>query len=119
MDLRRVCLAWSLLVLTLIGCDGRQPLAPSFSVVSTPASLTATAVWFSQINLAWQDNSKNESGFEVYRSTTGPSGAFVLRGSTGAGVTGYPDGGLSGATQYCYKVRAFKVSGPNRTYSPF
>src|SRR5437879_950257 len=119
MNLRRVSVAWSLMLLSLIGCDGRQPLAPSFAVVSTPAVLTATAVWFSQINLAWQDNSKNASGSEVYRSTTGPSGTFALRSSTGAGVTSYPDGGLSGATQYCYKVRAFKVSGPNRSYSPF
>jgi len=103
----------------LIACDGRQPLAPSFAVVSTPAVLTATAVWFSQINLAWQDNSKNANGSEVYRSTTGPTGTFALRGSTGAGVTSYSDGGLSGSSQYCYKVRAFKVSGPNRSYSQF
>jgi len=112
-------LACSLLLLALGGCDGRQPLAPSFAVVSTPAVLTATAVWFSQINLAWQDNSKNGSGFEVYRSTTGPSGTFALRGSTGAGVTSYSDGGLSGSSEYCYKVRAFRVSGPNKSYSPF
>jgi hypothetical protein len=119
MDLRRVSLAWSLLVLTLIACDGRQPLAPSFAVVGTPASLTATAVSFSQINLAWQDNSKNESGSEVYRSTTGPTGTFALRGLTSAGATSYSDGGLSGSSQYCYKVRAFKVSGPNKSYSQF
>jgi len=112
-------LACSLLLLALGGCDGRQPLAPSFAVVSTPAVLTATAVWFSQINLAWQDNSKNGSGFEVYRSTTGPSGTFALRGSTGAGVTSYSDGGLSGSSESCYKVRAFRVSGPNKSYSPF
>ena len=119
MNLRRVSFAWSLVLLSSIGCDGRQPLGPSFSVVSTPASLTATAVSFSHISLAWQDNSKNESGSEVYRSTTGPTGTFALRGPTGAGATSYSDGGLSGSSQYCYKVRAFKVSGPNRSYSPF
>ena len=119
MNLRRVSFAWSLVLLSSIGCDGRQPLGPSFSVVSTPASLTATAVSFSQISLAWQDNSKNESGSEVYRSTTGPTGTFALRGPTGAGATSYSDGGLSGSSQYCYKVRAFKVSGPNKSYSQF
>jgi hypothetical protein len=119
MNLRRISFAWSLVLLSLIGCDTPQPLGPSFSVVSTPASLTATAVSFSQINLAWQDNSKNESGSEVYRSTTGPTGTFALLGSTGASATSYSDGGLSGSSRYCYKVRAFKVSGPNKTYSPF
>jgi hypothetical protein len=119
MDLRRVSFAWSLLVLTMIGCDGRQPLAPSFAVVGTPASLTAGPAAFNQIDLIWQENSRNETGFEVHRSTTGSSGSFTLRATTATSTTTYSDFGLTGSTQYCYKVRAFRTTGRKTTYSEF
>src|SRR5436309_11210911 len=110
-----------LVLATFVGlaCHHDEPFDPSLAVVSTPASLIASAVSLSQIALTWQDNSHNESGFEVSRSTAGPTGTFALLISTGAGVTTFGDAGLSPATQYCYKVRAFKVSGPNKSYSPF
>ena len=111
-----------LLVLAIfvgLACHHDDPFDPSLAVVSTPASLIASPVSLNQIALTWQDNSHNESGFEVSRSTAGPTGTFALLISTGAGVTTFGDAGLSPATQYCYKVRAFKVSGPNKSYSPF
>lgn len=120
--LRQYSLAGSLLLLSLLACDQDQPLAPdeSLAVVPKPATgLGATAVSPSQIELAWQDGSPNETGFEVHRSTTGPNGAFALLATTGSNVVNYSDAGLSAATQYCYKVRAFKRSGPNTGYSAF
>jgi Tol biopolymer transport system component len=111
-----------LLVLAIfvgLACHHDEPFDPSLAVVSTPATLIAAPVSLNQIALTWQDNSHNESGFEVHRSTTGPTGTFTLLGSTGAGVTTFADAGLNPATQYCYKVRAFKVSGPNTSYSQF
>src|SRR5213594_1395014 len=110
-----------LVLATFVGlaCHHDEPFDPSLAVVSTPASLIASAVSLSQIALTWQDNSHNESGFEVSRSTAGPTGTFALLISTGAGVTTFGDAGLSPATQYCYKVRAFKVSRPNKSYSQF
>src|SRR5207245_2266262 len=74
---------------------------------------------WNQINVGWQDNSSNESGFEVYRSTTGPSGAFSLVATAGANATSYGNGGLAGSTQYCYEVRAFRTTGGKTTYSAF
>jgi len=118
MSLRRVFVAWSLLVLTVIGCDGRRPLGPSFAVVGTPASLTASAFAFNQIDLTWQESSRNETGFEIHRST-GPTGTFALWTTTAAGATTYSDFGLTGSTQYCYKVRAFRTTGHKNTYSGF
>jgi TolB protein len=73
----------------------------------------------SAIAVSWQDNSTNETGFEVYRSTTGPSGAFALLASTAANVTAYSDGGLSGSSQYCYEVRAVRTRGGKTSYSAF
>jgi titin len=38
---------------------------------AAPSSLAATAVSSSQVNLSWIDNSSNESGFYLERSTDG------------------------------------------------
>ena len=43
--------ASSLLLISFLGCDNPEPLAPSFMVVNPPASLAATAIAFNQINL--------------------------------------------------------------------
>src|SRR5207249_10238837 len=95
-------------------------LAPSVEAASTAgsgpsvnaaSSTNAAPVSKSRIDVSWRDNSTNETGFEVHRSTTGPSGAFILLTTTGANVTSSSDVGLSALTQYCYKVRAFKTTG--------
>ena len=105
----------------LAGCDDGKPslAAPSAAMVRAPASLTASAVSPDQIDVTWQDNVPNESGFEVHRSITGPAGTFTLLASTGAGVTSYGDAGLTPSTQYCYKVRAFKRADGKTSYSGF
>jgi titin len=108
--------------LFLIGCgdDPSGPSgSPSFRTTDTPSVTSATAVSHTQIDVTWQDNSSNESGFEVHRSTTGPSGTFSLLGPTGAGGTSYSDGGLTASTQYCYRTRAFRTTGKKTTYSEF
>src|SRR5438046_3029762 len=93
---RRGWSAAPLVLATLVPCDDADPLAPSFMVVSPPANLAASAFAFNQINLTWQDNSSNETGFEVFRSTTGPSGEFALRDTTGSRATSYGDFGVAG-----------------------
>lgn len=117
-----------LVLAALLGaCDNPDPLAPvlasSRGAVGAPSNLTASADSYHQIWLAWQDNATNEAGFEVYRSTTGPTGTFTL-------FTTYPwpnttqggNDGLQASTQYCYNVRAFTAlgqSGKVRSYSEF
>jgi hypothetical protein len=87
--------------------------------VNAPSNTNAVAVSESQTDVNWQDNSRNETGFEVHRSTTGQDGAFSLRAATGANATHYTDEGLAPSTQYCYKVRAVKTSGGRTSYSEF
>ncbi len=117
---RREYWAYVVLLVLLSACDGgREAFAPSFMVVSPPGSLTATAVAFNQINLIWQDNSTSETGFEVYRSTTGPAGSFSLYATTGPRATSYGDYGVAGSAQYCYEVRAFRTTGRKNNYSDF
>ncbi|HMC70165.1 MAG TPA: fibronectin type III domain-containing protein, partial [Mycobacteriales bacterium] len=117
-----------LLVALFAACDRPTPLAPGIEAaaggqpgpaVNAPSNTSALAVSWSQINVGWRDNSSNETGFEVHRSTTGPSGAFALLATTGANATSYGNGGLSGSTQYCYEIRAFRTTGGKTTYSAF
>jgi fibronectin type 3 domain-containing protein len=79
-----------------------------------PTDLTATAVTSTRINLTWDDNSANETGFEIERKTG--SGAFALIQTTAAGATSFSNTGLTPSTTYTYRVRA-KNAGGNSGYS--
>jgi Fibronectin type III domain/GDSL-like Lipase/Acylhydrolase len=74
--------------------------------LKAPTSLVASVAGSSALNLTWVDNSANESGFQIYRSTTGASGTYSLRVTVGANTTAAVDSGLESARQYCYRVRA-------------
>ncbi|MEJ7607739.1 MAG: fibronectin type III domain-containing protein, partial [Bryobacteraceae bacterium] len=79
--------------------------ATTRAVPAAPTSLTATVASATQINLAWSDNSGNETGFRIERSING--GVFSLIASVGANVTTYSNTGLSASTTYAYRVRAY------------
>ncbi len=86
---------------------------------NAPSNTNAVAASDSRIDVSWQDNSTNETGFEVHRSTNGPNGAFTLIATTTAGVTSRADAGLNPSTQYCYQVRAFITVNGSTSYSGF
>jgi large repetitive protein len=75
-----------------------------------PSNLVANAVSATQINLSWTDNSTNETGFEIWRSTNAFSG-FAVIGLTAANATTYNDAGLSPNIRYYYKIRAVNANG--------
>jgi uncharacterized membrane protein len=68
-----------------------------------------------QINVYWQDNSNNEAGFEVFRSSDGVH--FSQIGTVPASATMYPNvteyqnSGLTPGTAYYYYVTAFNPAG--------
>ena len=115
--------------LVLGSCENRPPLAPSaddtllgltaFSVLSASYNLTATAPAPTAIALGWEDNSSRESGFEIYRSMTGPAGEFAHYAITAANVTTTYDYSVAQGTLYCYRVRAFTKIGRKTTYAAF
>ncbi len=76
--------------------DDGTPLAP--------ANLTATSNSRSNIQLTWADKSNNETGYEVWRSTT-RNGTYSLLATVGANVTSYNNTGLAPNTVFFYKVR--------------
>ncbi len=76
---------------------------------SAPSALTATAVSSSRIDLTWADNSSNETGFKIERSTDGVSFAEIA--TVGANVTSYSNTGLDPSATYHYRVRANNAAG--------
>lgn len=87
-------------------------LAPPTSPPAAPTALTAMAAGSSQINLTWVDNSNNESGFKIERSTDGMN--FTQVGLASANATSYSDTNLNAVTQYYYRVRATNVLGDSQ-----
>jgi hypothetical protein len=79
-----------------------------------PSELVTTPVLSSRVDLTWQDNSDNESGFRIERRTS--SGSYSQIATVGAGVTSYSSSGLSASTTYYYRVRAYSAAG-NSDYS--
>lgn len=84
-------------------------------IINPPLNLSATAVSFSQIDLSWQDNSNNEDGFEIERSTNGID--YLILATVYSNVASYSDSGLTIATTYYYRVRAFNTIGDRSEWS--
>jgi len=75
-------------------------------IITDPTNLKATAVAPTQINLTWNDNSTNEAGYRVERSTDGTT--FTdLGGGLPINANSFEDGGLIPNTTYHYRVKAF------------
>ena len=77
---------------------------------SAPSNLTATAVSSSQINLAWLDNSTNETGFKIERATAS-SGPWSQIATLGVNIVSYQSTGLAASTPYYFRVRAYNTGG--------
>lgn len=80
------------------------------SAPALPGTVTATATAYNKINIGWKDNSNNETGFEVYRSTSS-TGTFNIVATTGANTTAFTDTTLSPSTTYYYKIQAINQYG--------
>jgi pectate lyase len=87
---------------------------PPSGVPAAPSNLAATAASTSQINLSWNDNSSNETGFRIERAVGG--GTFSQIATVGANVRTFSNTGLSAGTTYSYRVRAYNSSG-NSSYT--
>lgn len=77
---------------------------------AAPSNLVATATSFDQISLTWTDNSSDESGFRIYRSTNA-TGPFSPVGQVNANATSYVDQNLAPATKYYYQLKSYGAYG--------
>jgi titin len=78
-------------------------------IPAAPSNLLATVVSATQISLSWTDNSTNESGFRIERSADGGV-SWSLVTTVVANVKTYNNTGLTGATAYSYRVRAYNTT---------
>jgi transcriptional regulator CtsR len=72
--------------------------------INPPSDLTATVVSSSQINLAWTDNSSNETGFIIERKIG--NGAYEQIMTVPENATTFADTGLIPNQTYTYRVQA-------------
>jgi PKD repeat protein len=85
------------------------PVAPA-TIPGAPSGLIATSSSSTTATLTWTDNSNNETGFKVERKT-GTGGAYAQVGTQGQNLNFFNDSGLTGGTQFCYRVRATNATG--------
>ena len=80
------------------------------TVPLAPSSLTAAALSSNQIQLKWQDNSSNETGFKIEQAppSTGP---WLQIATVAKAVTVYTNSGLIASTMYYYRVRSYNSRG--------
>src|SRR4051794_37546407 len=71
-----------------------------------PDNVNPLNIGETSIEIAWNDNSPDETGFEVWSSTDGAS--YSLLDSVDPGETSYLNSGLTANTRYYYQVRAIK-----------
>ncbi|HTI09475.1 MAG TPA: PA14 domain-containing protein [Puia sp.] len=90
-----------------------QGFTAAGSAPAAPSSLTATAASAKKINLTWQDNSTNETGFQLFRSTSA-AGPFVTIATVKPNRTSYGDSSLSPNTTYYYKIQAINQYGSSK-----
>jgi hypothetical protein len=79
------------------------------SGLNAPTGLVGVSTVSRRIDLNWNDNSSNEKGFKIERSTNGTS--FTRIATRGANVTSYSDGNRTSGRLYYYRVRSYNGSG--------
>ncbi len=79
------------------------------------SSLNSSIISASQIDLSWNDNSGNETGFKIDRKT-GVEGTYSLLATKSANTTSHSDSGLSDGITYYYRVYPYNDDG-NSSYS--
>ena len=90
-----------------------QGFTAAGSAPAAPSSLNAVAASAKKINLTWQDNSNNETGFQLFRSTNA-AGPFVTIATVKPNRTSYGDSSLNPATTYYYKIQAINQYGSSK-----
>ncbi|HAS41328.1 MAG TPA: hypothetical protein DCS93_12655 [Microscillaceae bacterium] len=104
-----------------VGSSSFSPTTSATTLVDVPPlpakplNLTAQVTTSNHIQLSWQDQANNETGFELYRSVNNNSSFTKLLDFT-ANVIGYTDQSVIEGNTYYYQVRAIN-SGGNSDFS--
>jgi len=82
---------------------------PPSSLPASPSNLTTGTISTTEVNLTWQDNSDNETGFKIERKIAG--GSYQEIATIGFNETNYKDVSLFPNTTYSYRIRAYNLNG--------
>jgi hypothetical protein len=83
-------------------------IGSAYPFIKSPSGLISTAQTTSSIQLKWTDNSSDETGFSIERSTDGTT--FSVLATVDANVTTYVNTGLPQVAKYYYRVRAYNAT---------
>jgi FtsP/CotA-like multicopper oxidase with cupredoxin domain len=89
--------------------DYIDPVIPGGNPPSAPDNLTAIAASSSQIDLSWNDNSNDETTFDIEISANGTDFTFI--DFVSADTTSYSDTGLAESSTWFYRVQASNTHG--------
>ena len=90
---------------------------PAGEVLTIPSNLRVVANAYNKITVQWNDDSNNEDGFEITRSTSA-TGTYVIVGTVVENATSFVDSvGLEPNTKYFYNVRAINQFGASASIS--
>jgi YD repeat-containing protein len=93
-----------------VGYSPYSNIGSALTFLCAPSNLSASAAGLAQVNLSWTDNSTNESGFKIERSSDGGN-SWNEVASVGVNVTTFSDSALACETTYAYRVWAFNQAG--------
>ncbi len=91
-------------------------LAAPASAPAAPSNLQANATSASSVTLSWVNNSSQQAGIKIDRSTDNVN--FTQIALAGAGATAYIDTSVSANTLYYYKICATNIVGDSAFTSP-
>ena len=97
------------------GDSGYSNDASTAISLNAPTNLITTTVTSSYINLSWSDNSNNEDGFKIERSSITNTN-YTQIATVGSDILSYSDTTATEGNTYYYQIRAFN-SNTNSTYS--
>ncbi|PIB34631.1 hypothetical protein BFP72_04005 [Reichenbachiella sp. 5M10] len=104
------------LVQELYGCSSQfsEPYevlgSTGVDIPEVPSNLAVSTASKTELIINWNDNSNNESGFELYRRGT-INEPYALIAVLGEGAVSYTDEELLPGTDYIYSLRAINVNG--------
>ncbi len=85
------------------------PVSDATANHQAPSGLVASRVSEAQISLVWNDNTSDESGFELDRCSVSDCSSVETTVALAAGATSYLDDYLLPDATYYYRVRAIKA----------
>ena len=89
------------------------PIYATFNFeIKSPTDLTAKTDTYDKATLTWKDNTNNETGFEIERSTDGTT--FVKVGDAAVNIVTFTNDNLKDGIKYFYRLRTITLEGKSK-----